>query len=95
MQGGHEPIRLGMDFFQSLNGDDKGYFGEKIVGFYLRDYLTKDPAQIFPELEGLDSSDIYNPTPINRFFTFIQGKDGIIELESRASHTPSESLVQR
>jgi hypothetical protein len=83
MQGGREPIRLGMYFFQSLNGNDKGYFGEKIAGFYLRDALDKTPESIFPDFSTVDSADIYVSTPTAAILHILERGSQVIELESR------------
>ena len=92
---GDQPIRLGMDFFKSLNGNDKGYFGEKIAGFYLRDALDKTPESIFPDFSTVDSADTYVSTPRRRFFTFIERDDQVIELESREGWPINEHLLDK
>jgi len=72
MPSSRSKVTLGMDFFKSLNANDKGYFGEKIVGFYLRDLLNNSPETLFPVFDDVDSSDIYLPTPQQYSYSFLE-----------------------
>ncbi|WP_411967513.1 hypothetical protein [Haloferax sp. YSSS75] len=86
-------VTLGMDFFKSLNPNDKGYFGEKIVGFYLRDLLFESPEMIFPEFTEIDSSDIYRPAPQRFHYSFMQQGDDVIELVARRDWDINQYLI--
>jgi hypothetical protein len=82
-----------MDFFKSLNPNDKGYFGEKIVGFYLRDLLNSSPEKLFPVFADVDPSDIYLPTPQRYYHSFLDHGDDVIELEAREDWDINQYLI--
>jgi hypothetical protein len=82
-----------MDFFKSLNSNDKGYFGEKIVGFYLRDRLSSSPEKFFPVFNDIDSSDIYLPTPQRYYHSFLEHGNDLIELEAREDWNINQYLI--
>lgn len=93
MSGHRGTVTLGMDFFRSLNAKDKGYFGEKIVGFYLRDLLYNSPEKLFPIFANVDSSDIYRPTPQEYYYSFLERGDEVIELVAREDWDINQYLI--
>ena len=86
-------VTLGMDFFKSLNSKDKGYFGEKIVSFYLRDLLNESPEQLFPVFVEEDPSNIYLPTLQQYHYSFLERGDDVIELVSREDWSVNQYLI--
>jgi len=95
MSRSREKVALGMDFFKSLNSNDKGHFGEKIVGFYLRDILSDSPENLFPIFSDIDSSNIHLPTPQQYYYSFIQDRENLIELESRRDWRINQYIVDK
>lgn len=93
MSGSRGTVDLGMDFFKTMNSNDKGYFGEKIVGFYLRDLLNNSPEILFPSFSDVDSSDIYLPEPQQHYYSFIEQGHDVIELEERQDWDINQYLV--
>lgn len=93
MSDGRGEVSLGMDFFKSLNSNDKGHFGEKIVGFYLRDLLNNSPEKLFPVFTDVDSSDIYLSTPQRYSYSFLKQGDEVIELEAREDWDIDQYLI--
>lgn len=93
MSDPRETVTLGIGFFKSLNANDKGYFGEKIVGFYLRDLLNEFPEKIFPVFADVDPSDIYLPTPQRYSYSFLEQGDDVIELVAREDWNVNQYLV--
>ncbi|NHN48402.1 hypothetical protein G9464_12470 [Halostella sp. JP-L12] len=93
MPSNHGTVTLGMDFFKSLNSNDKGYFGEKIVGFYLRDQLNDSPEKLFPIFADIDPTSIYLPTPQQYNYSFLEHGDEVIELEAREDWDINQYLI--
>ncbi len=93
MDGTDNVVTLGMDFFKSLNSNDKGYFGERIVSFYLRDLLFKSPEKVFSEFSNIESSDIHRPSPQQFHYTFVERGDDIIELSCRGDWDIEQYLI--
>lgn len=84
-----------MQFFKTLNPKDKGYFGEKIAGFYLRDLLNDSPKKVFPDFASVNSSDIYLPTPQRYYYSFLENGDEVIELVSRKDWDINQYLLDQ
>lgn len=93
MASDNNSVNLGIDFFKSLNSNDKGHFGEKIVGFYLRDLLNNSPEKIFPIFNGIDSSDIYLPTPQKCYYSYLQEGGDLFELEASKNQDIKKYLL--